>query len=164
MPADFDTIATPDSVNCWASLFMNQSGSPPSPPPLYRITAMVVICLFCTINVTVGLLDVYFVCQWNVDNLVLLTFLMVAVTVIVLVYGVTAVFKLFFQGWMTAPLPPGSSKMPWKLLVSGFPNIGWSVAIFLIYWGLMIGRIFWQSGGVPKSDAYTSFLRASNCA
>ena len=50
------------------------------------------------------------------------------------------------------------------VFVAGLPNIWCQLAIFVIYWGLLIGRIFWQDGGVPDDDYYTGYLRMMNCA
>jgi len=155
---------TRDDVDNWASLFAPAGGKPPPMPPLYRIMVMVWICLFCTLNVTVGLLDVYLVCQWHVNSLAGLNILQLCFIVPILSYGVTAVFGLIFRGWFVSPVPEGSSSLPWSIPVSGLPNIWCQLAIFVIYWGLLIGRIFWQDGGVPDDDYYTGYLRMMNCA
>ena len=88
-------------------------------PPLYRIMVMVWICLFCTLNVTVGLLDIYLVCQWHVNSLAGLNILQLCFIVPILSYGVTAVFGLIFRGWFVSPVPEGSSSLPWSIPVSG---------------------------------------------
>lgn len=54
LPFDSDS----KQVNHWASLFVLSDTKPPPPPPVYRICLMIIICLFCTLNVEVGLLDV----------------------------------------------------------------------------------------------------------
>jgi len=125
---------------------------------MYRVFTMLLICLFATLNVTVGLLDQYFVCQWKVRSTALLNFLMVIVTVPVVSYGVTPIFALLFGGWIGAPVPPGAEAWPWKLFTRGLPNVWSKLAIFFIYWGLVVGRMFWQDGGAPNDTAGPTHL------
>ena len=96
-----------------------QGDKPHAAPPLYRVMIMVWICLFCTLNVTVGLLDVYLVCKWHINSLAALNVLTLCFVVPILSYGVTQLFGLLFVGWFASPVPEGSSAFPWSILVTG---------------------------------------------
>lgn len=85
-------------------------------------------------------------------------------TVVILVFGVTALFGLLFGGWLRADAPKGIDRMPWKIFAVGLPNMWSRGLLFVTYWGLLIGRIFWQPGGVPSDNARPSFLNLTQCS
>ena len=146
------------------------------------------ICLFCTLNVTVGLLDLYLVCKWHINSLAALNVLTLCFVVPILSYTVSRNFLAcsslagsrrrclraavhFLGPSLVHPCDwcVGSQCTPHCLTQSigacgsGLPNIWCQLAVFVIYWGLLIGRIFWQDGGVPDDDVFTGYLRAASC-